>query len=115
MTWEELKKYLPDCLKQTKYNSELATKIERLEKQLDCYKRAIERTDRIEKCLNQEGQIIKLQEQLRIAKKALKLYSKDDFYTKGGGRYDNPNPFLARKALKEINLVGTSAYLAKEE
>lgn len=115
MTWEELKKYLPDCLKQTKYNSELATKIERLEKQLDCYKRAIERTDRIEKCLNQEGQIIKLQEQLRIAKKALKFYTLEDAYVSCFGNPVNPNPMVARQALKEIELVGTSVSLAKEE
>lgn len=53
-------------------NAELVSKNEQLEKQLDLYKRAIERTDRIEKCLNQEVQIKRLQEQLRIATKALK-------------------------------------------
>lgn len=109
MTWEELKKYLPACLKQPLGNSELATKIEQLEKQVDFYKRAMERTDRIEKCLNQEGQIIKLQEQLRIATEALKYYTMEDSYVSCFGNPVNPNPMVARKALKEIELVGTSA------
>lgn len=84
MTWEELKKYLPDCLKQT---------------------------DRIEKCLNQEGQIKRLQEQLLIAKKALKEYTIDKWnfedeyynYPLGSGGWCH-----AEEALKEIKLVEAS-------
>lgn len=49
-----------------------------LEKELKLYKRAIERTDRIEKCLNQEGQIKRLQEQLRIAKRVLENYANEE-------------------------------------
>lgn len=47
-------------------------------------------------------ELLLLQEKLDIAVKALKEYAKDDFLTAGGGRYVNPNPFLARKALKEM-------------
>lgn len=49
--------------------------------------------------------IERLQKKLNIATKALELYSKDDFYTKGGGRYSNPNPMVARQALKEMEEV----------
>lgn len=55
----------------------------------------------------------RLEKQLDVATKALELYSKDDFYTKGGGRYENPNPMIARQALKEIDLVGTSTKESK--
>lgn len=111
MTWEELKKYLPACLKQTESNSELATKIKQLEKQVDFYKRVIERTDRIEKCLNQEGQIKRLQEQLLIATNALREYTIDNWayedeynnYPLGSGGWCH-----AEEALKEIDLVRVS-------
>lgn len=111
MTWEELKKYLPTCLTQTKSNLELATKIKQLEKQLDLYKSAIERTDRIEKCLNQEGQIKRLQEQLLIATNALEEYTIDKWnfedeyynYPLGSGGWCH-----AEEALKEIKLVEAS-------
>ena len=39
--------------------------------------------------------------QLDEANTIIKEYSHDDFYTKGGGRYENPNPFFARKYLKK--------------
>lgn len=73
-----------------------------LEKEIELYKRAIERTDRIEKCLNQEGQIKRLQEQLRIAIKALKeinVRSQRDW-----NEYDCMG--CARKALYDIEMEG---------
>lgn len=42
---------------------------------------------------------------LRIATNALKIYSKDDYYSEGGGRSVNPYPDIARKALKEMEGV----------
>ena len=50
---------------------------------------------------NQALTIHNLQEQLAEANEVIKEYSHDDFYTKGGGRYENPNPFFAREYLKK--------------
>lgn len=47
----------------------------------------------------------KLDKQLAIATKALERYSKDDYYGEGGGRFVNPYPHIARKALKEMEGV----------
>jgi ABC-type oligopeptide transport system substrate-binding subunit len=47
----------------------------------------------------------RLQKQLEIATKALERYSKDDYYSEGGGRSVNPYPDIARKALKEMEGV----------
>lgn len=78
-----------------------------LEKELNLYKRAIERTDRIEKCLNQEGQIKRLEDQLRIATKALKDVIKD-YDINGPCEEDCVGYYMyhiARKALKEMEGV----------
>ena len=47
----------------------------------------------------------RLEKRLEIATKALKIYSKDDYYSEGGGRSVNPYPHIARKALKEMEKV----------
>lgn len=49
--------------------------------------------------------ITQLEKRLEIATKALKRYSKDDYYSEGGGRSVNPYPHIARKALKEMEGV----------
>ena len=46
-----------------------------------------------------------LEKKLEMATKALKRYSKDDYYSEGGGRSVNPYPNIARKALKEMEGV----------
>jgi len=46
-----------------------------------------------------------LEKKLEIATKALERYSKDDYYSEGGGRSVNPYPHIARKALKEMEGV----------
>lgn len=90
-----------------------------LEKEVKLYKRAIERTDRIEKCLNQEGQIKRLQEQLRIATNALEQYadeenwddirsynfSIDDTYFVEKAEFREKGYELAKKSLKEMKGV----------
>ena len=57
------------------------------------------------KVMGLEDKVKRLQEQLKIATKALKRYSKDDYYSEGGGRSVNPYPHIARKALKEMEGV----------
>lgn len=55
-----------------------------------------------------DDEIAKLQKKLDIATKALKFYTLEDAYVSCFGNPVNPNPTVARKALKEIDIVGTS-------
>ena len=52
--------------------------------------------------------IAQLEKKLEIATKALKFYTLQDAYVSCFGNPVNPNPMVARQALKEIDLVGTS-------
>lgn len=56
-----------------------------------------------------------LQYKLDIAVEALEAYARGDSDAGNGCLYEMPAPSLAQKALKEIDLVGTSVSLAKEE
>ena len=81
---------------------ELETKCHQLKKELDIYKRAIERTDRIEKCLNQEGQIKNLQEQLKEANNVIKKYMSVVFEI----RSEEENPTVLQLAFDYLKRWG---------
>ena len=56
-----------------------------------------------------------LQKKLEIATKALEYYTLEDAYVSCYGNPVNPNPMVARKALKEMKTLDINTLLKKEE